>query len=121
MRRQSGVDSRGGPAVCRTASPSISFHGLGVTEHIQGTEGVMCLVNLALLTGNIGKPGHGHQPAARPEQRAGVGAHGLRSRNSHRKRFDRGARGAFESVWGASLPTRPGLNLLKMIDSASSG
>jgi len=39
--------------------PAISFHGLGVTEHTQGTEGVMCLVNLALLTGNLGKPGTG--------------------------------------------------------------
>ena len=42
--------------------PSICFHGLGVTEHTQGTEGVMCLVNLALLTGNIGKPGSGINP-----------------------------------------------------------
>ena len=38
------------------------FHGLGVTEHVQGTEGVMCLVNLALLTGNIGRPGAGVNP-----------------------------------------------------------
>ena len=45
-----------------TAKPSICFHGLGVTEHTQGTEGVMCLVNLALLTGNIGKPGTGINP-----------------------------------------------------------
>lgn len=37
--------------------PSLSVHGLGLTEHIQGTESVMCLVNLALLTRNIGKPG----------------------------------------------------------------
>ena len=32
------------------------MHGLGMTEHLQGTEGVMTIVNLALLTGNIGKP-----------------------------------------------------------------
>src|SRR6185295_12040408 len=42
--------------------PSICFHGLGVTDHTQGTEGVMCLVNLALLTGNMGKPGTGINP-----------------------------------------------------------
>ena len=42
--------------------PAMSFHGLGLTEHIQGTEGVMCLVNLALLTGNIGRPGAGINP-----------------------------------------------------------
>ena len=33
-----------------------------MTEHRQGTEGVMCLVNLALLTGNFGKPGSGVNP-----------------------------------------------------------
>jgi len=38
------------------------FHGLGMTEHTQGTEGVMCLVNLALLTGNFGRPGSGVNP-----------------------------------------------------------
>ena len=42
--------------------PAMCIHGLGMTEHIQGTEGVMCLVNLALLTGNIGKPGAGINP-----------------------------------------------------------
>jgi len=42
--------------------PAICFHGLGVTEHVQGTEGVMCLVNLALLTGNMSKPSTGINP-----------------------------------------------------------
>ena len=36
--------------------------GSGMTEHLQGTEGVMSIVNLALLTGNIGKPGAGVNP-----------------------------------------------------------
>ena len=60
-------------------SPAMSVHGLGLTEHVQGTDGVTTLINLALLTGNVGKPGSGYQSAARPEQRAGRGAHGLRS------------------------------------------
>ena len=42
--------------------PSMCFHGLGVTEHTQGTDGVMTLVNLALLTGNLGQPGSGINP-----------------------------------------------------------
>src|SRR4029079_17187140 len=45
-----------------TQKPAMCFHGLGVTEHVQGTEGVMCLVNLALITGNIGRPGAGINP-----------------------------------------------------------
>src|SRR4029453_344191 len=45
-----------------TTQPAMCFHGLGMTEHVQGTEGVVCLVNLALLTGNFGKPGSGVNP-----------------------------------------------------------
>ena len=37
----------------------MSVHGLGLTEHVQGTDGVTALINLALLTGNVGKPGAG--------------------------------------------------------------
>ena len=43
-------------------TPAIAFHGLGMTEHVQGTDGVMALANLALLTGNVGKPGSGVNP-----------------------------------------------------------
>jgi formate dehydrogenase major subunit len=37
-----------------TQGPAMTFHGLGLTEHVQGTDGVMALINLALLTGNLG-------------------------------------------------------------------
>ena len=42
--------------------PALSVHGLGLTEHVQGTETVMALVNLALLTGNLGRAGAGVNP-----------------------------------------------------------
>ena len=45
-----------------TQGPAMTFHGLGLTEHVQGTDGVMALINLALLTGNLGKPGSGVNP-----------------------------------------------------------
>lgn len=60
-----GVDAkliREAARLYATAKPALSVHGLGLTEHSQGTEDVMCLVNLALLTGNIGKPGAGVNP-----------------------------------------------------------
>jgi formate dehydrogenase major subunit len=40
----------------------MAVHGLGMTEHRWGSHGVMALVNLALATGNIGKPGTGINP-----------------------------------------------------------
>ncbi len=63
----------------RATKPAMIVNGLGMTEHVQGTEGVCALINLALLTGNIGKPGAGINRAARAEQRAGRRAHGLRA------------------------------------------
>jgi formate dehydrogenase major subunit len=45
-----------------TRKPAMIVHGLGVTEQVQGTDGVECLANLALLTGNIGRAGAGVNP-----------------------------------------------------------
>lgn len=44
------------------AGNAMSFHGLGVTEHTQGAKTVMLITNLAMLTGNIGRPGVGVNP-----------------------------------------------------------
>lgn len=45
-----------------SASAAMEFHGLGVTEHSQGAKTVMMIANLAMMTGNIGRPGCGVNP-----------------------------------------------------------
>ena len=45
-----------------TAKNAMEFHGLGVTEHSQGSQTVMLISNLAMMTGNIGRPGVGVNP-----------------------------------------------------------
>mgnify|MGYP003993280287 FL=1 len=45
-----------------SAKNAMEFHGLGVTEHSQGTQTVMLISNLAMMTGNIGRPGVGVNP-----------------------------------------------------------
>ena len=45
-----------------SANNAMEFHGLGVTEHSQGSQTVMLISNLAMLTGNIGRPGVGVNP-----------------------------------------------------------
>jgi formate dehydrogenase major subunit len=104
-----------------TRSPAISFHGLGLTEHVQGTEGVMALINLALLTGNIGKPGAGVNPL-RGQNNVQGAAHmgcdpGILTGSVA---VDQG-RKSFEAAWGVSLPEARGLDLMSMIDEAASG
>jgi formate dehydrogenase major subunit len=113
--------------ICRAAraystnKPAMCVHGLGVTEHVQGTEGVICLVNLAVLTGNLGRAGSGVNPlrgqnnvqgAAHMGCDPGVLTGGV-PLAEHRQQF--------EAAWKASLPTAAGKNLLQMIDAAKDG
>ncbi len=60
-----------------TGGNAAIYYGLGVTEHSQGSTAVMAIANLAMATGNIGRPGRRRESAARPEQRAGLLRHGL--------------------------------------------
>ena len=119
-----GVDAETIRAAARlyaTHRPAMAFHGLGLTEHVQGTEGVMCLVNLALLTGNIGCPGAGVNPL-RGQNNVQGSAHmgcdpgiltGGAPIDAQRERF--------EAMWQALIPAQPGLNLMQMMDAARSG
>jgi formate dehydrogenase major subunit len=104
-----------------TAKPSMCFHGLGVTEHTQGTEGVMCLVNLALMTGNIGKPGAGINPLRGQNNVQGAAHMGCDPGILTGSASLNDARHLFESIWYASIPERRGLNLMEMMDAAEAG
>ena len=66
-----------------SAERAAIVYSMGITQHSHGTEHVLAVSNLALLTGNLGKPGAGRQPAARPEQRAGRLRHGRAAQRVH--------------------------------------
>lgn len=101
--------------------PSMIFHGLGMTEHTQGTEGVRCLVNLALLTGNLGKAGSGENPL-RGQNNVQGSAH-MGCEPSNLAGFTPIADGAenVEAVWNAPVPREPGLTWMRMLDAAGEG
>jgi len=102
-----------------TDKPAMCFHGLGMTEHVQGTEGVMCLVNLALLTGNIGKPGSGVNPLRGQNNVQGSAQMGCEPSSLTGYVPIEPNRALFEQVWQAPIPQAAGLNLLQMMDAAS--
>ena len=103
-----------------TARSPMMFHGLGVTEHYQGSESVSLLCNLAILTGALG--------------RAGVGVNPLRGQNNVQGAADMGcdpgflpgyqrvddavARAKFEAAWGRALPAHRGLTIPEMHEAA---
>ncbi len=104
-----------------THKPSMSVHGLGMTEHTQGTEGVMCLVNLALLTGNLGVPGAGVNPLRGQNNVQGSAHMGCEPGSLTGAIAVEAGRALFERVWGAALPVNPGLNMMQMLDAAAAG
>jgi formate dehydrogenase major subunit len=99
------------------------YYGLGVTEHSQGSTAVMGIANLAMATGNIGRPG--------------VGVNPLRGQNNVQGSCDMGSfphelsgyrhiatdavRRMFEADWGVKLDKEPGLRIPNMLDAAVDG
>lgn len=104
-----------------TGTPAMIFNGLGVTEHTQGTDGVMALVNLALLTGNIGKPGAGLNPLRGQNNVQGTAHMGCEPRTLPGSTPLDSGRPAFERLWKASIPHAHGLHQLEMMDAAITG
>lgn len=103
--------------------PATIIYGMGITQQSHGTDNVFALANLAMLTGNIGKPSSGINP--------------LRAQNNNQGACDMGAlpdvytdyqrvdnhdsQERFEAAWGTQLPSTPGLTLPEILTAAHSG
>ena len=99
------------------------IYSMGITQHVNGTENVMSLSNLALVTGNLGKSGAGVNP--------------LRGQNNVQGACDMGALpivmpsyqpvnspetiARFREAWGVDLPENPGLTVTQAIPEAAAG
>ncbi|HWA82636.1 MAG TPA: formate dehydrogenase subunit alpha [Fimbriimonadaceae bacterium] len=114
-------DIRRAARVYAGSGSAMIFHGLGTTEHRQGTEGVRGLANLALLTGNVGKPGSGENPL-RGQNNVQGSAH-MGCEPSNLAGYTPIAQSAefVEQVWGRPVPRTKGLNWMEMLDAAGEG
>ena len=106
-----------------TNKPATILYAMGITQHSHGTDNVLALANLAMLTGNLGKPASGINP--------------LRGQNNVQGACDLGAlpnvypgyqavadpaiREKFEVAWGRNLNPSPGLTLTDMFEAAAKG
>jgi formate dehydrogenase major subunit len=81
----------------------------------------MALVNLALLTGNIGRPGTGINPLRGQNNVQGSAHMGCEPKSLTGGQSIEAARETVEKVWGVSLPNESGLTLLEMMDAATAG
>ena len=121
-----GIDADTIRTVARTyarAERSIIFWGMGVSQHVHGTDNARCLIALAMVTGHVG--------------RRGAGLHPLRGQNNVQGASDAGliplaypdyqmvdgveARQRFENAWGTSLDPERGLTVVEIMDAVHAG
>lgn len=106
--------------VYATNKPAAILYTMGITQHSHGTDNVMAAANLAMLTGNIGKPSTGVCPLRGQNNVQGACDMGaLPNVYSGYQRVDEPAiRGKFEAAWQGPLEHEPGLTLSEIIDAA---
>ena len=99
------------------------YYGLGVTEHSQGSTTVMAIANLAMATGNIGRPGVGVNPLRGQNNVQGACDMGSfpHELSGYRHISGDATRELFESLWGVHLDNEPGLRIPNMLDAAVDG
>jgi formate dehydrogenase alpha subunit len=106
--------------VFANASKGMVLYNSGLTQQADGTANVQALFNLALVTGNLGKPGAGIMPLMPSNNMQGALDMGLMPEflPGHRAFSDAKARADLEKVWHCSLPAKSGLSLQEMIDAS---
>ena len=99
------------------------YYGLGVTEHSQGSTTVMAIANLAMVTGNIGRPGVGVNPLRGQNNVQGACDMGSfpHELSGYRHISNDATRESFETLWNVSLDNEPGLRIPNMLDAAVNG
>lgn len=111
-------------AIAYASAPNaMSFHGLGVTEHTQGTFTVMLISNLALITGNIGRKGVGVNPLRGQNNVQGAADMGCQPHQGagYMDAYDPVINHKYMEFYRAPVPTSPGLKIPEMFDAAIGG
>ena len=123
VEKMSGVSSQEVRRTARLfaeANQASIVCGNGITQHVTGTDSVMALVNLAILTGNIGRRGAGIYTLQRDSNGQGACDMGALPDflPGYQSVEDAQARKNFAERWGVELPTDIGLTAIEMIEQA---
>jgi formate dehydrogenase major subunit len=103
-----------------TSRASMILWGMGVSQHVHGTDNARCLIALATITGQIGRPGTGLHPLRGQNNVQGASDAGLIPMMlPNYQRVDHApARQWFEQLWGHPLDARPGLTVVEILHQA---
>ncbi len=106
------------------AEAGLIFWGMGISQHIHGTDNSRCLISLALMTGNVGKPGAGLHPLRGQNNVQGASDAGLIPMflPDYQSVTDDDIRAKFNAVWNSEdFSNEKGLTVTEIIDQVHAG
>ncbi|MGJ7914386.1 formate dehydrogenase subunit alpha [Massilia sp. LXY-6] len=105
------------------SSGSMILWGMGVSQHVHGTDNARCLIALALMTGQIGRPGTGLHPLRGQNNVQGASDAGLipMMYPDYQRVDNPQAKARFEQAWGTQLDDKPGLTVVEIMDEILAG
>ncbi len=106
-----------------TSKGSMILWGMGISQHIHGTDNARCLIALSLMTGQIGRPGTGLHPLRGQNNVQGASDSGLipMMYPDYQRVNNKDVREKFEHLWHAKLPDKPGLTVVEIMDAVHEG
>ena len=102
------------------AKGAMILWGMGVSQHVHGTDNARCLIALATVTGQIGKPGSGLHPLRGQNNVQGASDAGLipMMYPNYQRVTDKAAHGWFENFWNTKLDDQPGYTVVEIMHKA---
>ncbi|MEY3746915.1 MAG: hypothetical protein RL194_374 [Pseudomonadota bacterium] len=121
-----GIDAETLRQVARlyaTSKASIILWGMGVSQHVHGTDNARCLIALSMVTGQVGRRGTGLHPLRGQNNVQGASDVGLipMSFPDYVRVDNPEAHAKFEALWKTELDSKPGLTVVEIIDAACEG
>jgi formate dehydrogenase major subunit len=106
-----------------TSKGSMILWGMGISQHVHGTDNARCLIALALATGQIGRPGTGLHPLRGQNNVQGASDAGLipMMLPDYQRVATDAARQRFEQLWNVKLDPQPGLTVVEVMKAALAG
>ena len=126
MAEVCGIDAATIREVARiyaTSRASIVFWGMGISQSVHGTDNARCLIALALITGQVGRPGTGLHPLRGQNNVQGASDAGLIPLvyPDYRSVEDAAVRAEYEEFWGRQLDPKQGLTVVEIINAIHEG
>jgi formate dehydrogenase major subunit len=105
------------------ADSAMILWGMGISQHVHGTDNARALIALAMITGQIGRPGTGLHPLRGQNNVQGASDAGLipMMLPDYRRVALPDVRATFEALWQAPLPVQPGLTVVEIMHAAAAG